>query len=58
MAYTITSQEIEKYKKYLEEHPIDHSWDEQFEYLDAKIPQEQRVSRAIYNLLKAIGELE
>ena len=58
MAYTITPQEIEEYKKYLEEHPVDHSWDEKFGYLDAKIPAEELTSRAIYSLLKDLGEIE
>ena len=57
MGYNITPQEIEHYKKYLKEHPIDHAYDEEAEYFDGDCPPEQLAARACYDILKMVGEL-
>ena len=58
MASTISQQEIKKYKEYLQQHPIDNSFDELLEHLDAEVPREQMISRMIYNILKDLGEID
>ena len=58
MGWTITQKEIEKYKMFLKEHPIDPVYDEEMEKFDGAVPPEQLAARCIYELLKRRGELE
>lgn len=57
MAYSLTPERIAELEKRLQEHPIDHRWDEAYETLDAYVPPEERLSRNAYSLLKLLGEL-
>ncbi len=53
----LTPERIAKMQKWLLEHPIDHEYDEMCDMLDSPAPPAQLASRAVYNVLKEIGEL-
>lgn len=57
MAHNITPQRIEELKKFLRNNPIDHSFDEEAEYLDNRLPPVQSEARLVYEPLKELGEL-
>lgn len=57
MARNITPQEIEEMREFLRNNPIDHSYDEEAEFLDNRLPPKQSEARLVYELLKELGEL-
>ncbi len=56
MESRITAEEIQYYKDYLKAHPIDHSYDEEAELFDGKIPYDQFLARLYYSILEQVGE--
>lgn len=57
MASMYTPQEISEMKAFLEEHPIDHRWDDPPGMVLFDIPDEQVIARYFADELKGLGEL-
>ena len=53
----LTPERIEKLKRYLMEHPIDHKYDALCDAFDSPVPPSQLASRDAYEILKEIGQL-
>ena len=53
---TVTPEWREQMKKWLEEHPIDHKYDDQVDLLAGKIPPEQLLSRDYQKILDETPE--
>jgi hypothetical protein len=57
MELHISPQEIENCKRFLEQHPLNHGYDESIKELDNNVPIDQLIAKACYEILKSAGEI-